>query len=360
MAPPAPLLPPFFLQTKSALKEQMLEDEPPAWDPQDGAGSAKSRSTSAGSSPQPSSASTGDVSPGVEFGVLGLGLSLGSAWDVPGAAVKWTGCDLFNGFLQHAVDEPRLPLPPGLESACTFASGAERLLMPPGLSIGTGSAPPGLGNAFKELSQGLGGPPGLAESPRHSLGALAASVGMAALPSEFGDEQLAMPTLKAIPPPPGSAPRLERPVLSYVPPPPTFAPPPICAPPPASPRVLFPPPAHTPTAVAVEAIAQGLIDGLPSAPPPVYVPGALAFEAVAQSLIDGPPAMPAVGSPELPTMGSAGHMLGNCKPCAFFHTKGCGNGVACVFCHLCDATEKKRRKKEKRSIYLAVKTYHGA
>jgi len=52
-----------------------------------------------------------------------------------------------------------------------------------------------------------------------------------------------------------------------------------------------------------------------------------------------------LGSPELPTVGSAGHRLGRCKPCAFVHRKGCDNGVDCRFCHICDADEKKRRQK---------------
>jgi len=56
-----------------------------------------------------------------------------------------------------------------------------------------------------------------------------------------------------------------------------------------------------------------------------------------------------VGSPECPTVGSQGHWSGFCKPCAFFHTKGCGNGINCVFCHLCEEGAKKKRAKEKRS-----------
>lgn len=56
---------------------------------------------------------------------------------------------------------------------------------------------------------------------------------------------------------------------------------------------------------------------------------------------------PEFGSPMLPTLGSAGHRIGNCKPCAFYHTKGCGNGTQCQFCHLCPAGEKKRRQKQK-------------
>jgi hypothetical protein len=54
-----------------------------------------------------------------------------------------------------------------------------------------------------------------------------------------------------------------------------------------------------------------------------------------------------LGSAERPTVGSSGHRFRNCKPCAFFHTKGCEKGVNCSFCHLCPAGEKKRRQKEK-------------
>jgi len=57
---------------------------------------------------------------------------------------------------------------------------------------------------------------------------------------------------------------------------------------------------------------------------------------------------PKVGTPECPTVGSAGHFQGTCKPCAFFHTKGCGNGINCPFCHLCDSNERKKRVQEKR------------
>jgi hypothetical protein len=54
-----------------------------------------------------------------------------------------------------------------------------------------------------------------------------------------------------------------------------------------------------------------------------------------------------LGSPELPTLGSVGHWQRKCKPCAFFHKKGCDNGVTCQFCHLCDAGEKACRQKVK-------------
>jgi len=63
---------------------------------------------------------------------------------------------------------------------------------------------------------------------------------------------------------------------------------------------------------------------------------------------------PIFESSELSTIGSAGHGLGNCKPCAFFHTKGCGNGYQCPFCHLCPAGEKKRRQKTKATFQRGV------
>lgn len=53
-----------------------------------------------------------------------------------------------------------------------------------------------------------------------------------------------------------------------------------------------------------------------------------------------------LGMPPVPTVGSAGHLLGMCKPCAFVFKGGCANGVECTFCHLCEPGEKKRRKKE--------------
>eukprot|EP00929_Paragymnodinium_shiwhaense_P048193 TRINITY_DN24401_c0_g1_i1.p1 TRINITY_DN24401_c0_g1~~TRINITY_DN24401_c0_g1_i1.p1 ORF type:complete len:387 (+),score=84.22 TRINITY_DN24401_c0_g1_i1:100-1260(+) len=61
------------------------------------------------------------------------------------------------------------------------------------------------------------------------------------------------------------------------------------------------------------------------------------------------PNLPPLGSPELPTMGSAGHHIGQCKPCAFVFTKGCSTGVQCNYCHLCPPGEKKRRQKGKKA-----------
>jgi len=55
---------------------------------------------------------------------------------------------------------------------------------------------------------------------------------------------------------------------------------------------------------------------------------------------------PAPGSAELPSIGSAAHGQGRCKPCAFFHTKGCEIGPTCSFCHLCGVDERKRCRKD--------------
>jgi len=62
-----------------------------------------------------------------------------------------------------------------------------------------------------------------------------------------------------------------------------------------------------------------------------------------------------LGSPEVPSVGSLGHATSRCKPCAFFARSGCANGVQCGFCHLCDVGEKKRRRKEKRSLIAATR-----
>jgi len=51
-----------------------------------------------------------------------------------------------------------------------------------------------------------------------------------------------------------------------------------------------------------------------------------------------------LGMPGVPTVGSVGHWLGTCKPCAFAF-KGCQNGAQCPFCHLCLPGEKQRRRK---------------
>mmetsp|Transcript_111270 Transcript_111270/g.310874 ORF Transcript_111270/g.310874 Transcript_111270/m.310874 type:complete len:427 (+) Transcript_111270:1-1281(+) len=52
------------------------------------------------------------------------------------------------------------------------------------------------------------------------------------------------------------------------------------------------------------------------------------------------------GQPPKWSAGAAGHDKQECKPCAFYHTKGCSSGEQCQFCHMCGPGEKKKRKKE--------------
>lgn len=53
----------------------------------------------------------------------------------------------------------------------------------------------------------------------------------------------------------------------------------------------------------------------------------------------------------LPSTGSGSHAVGRCKPCAFFHTKGCQSGASCLFCHLCPPRERQRRKQQLRRMH---------
>jgi len=67
------------------------------------------------------------------------------------------------------------------------------------------------------------------------------------------------------------------------------------------------------------------------------------------------PSVPCLGSADLPSIGSAGHRHGTCRPCAFFWRppSSCQNGVFCEYCHMCGPMEKKLRQKQKK---LAMKT----
>lgn len=77
--------------------------------------------------------------------------------------------------------------------------------------------------------------------------------------------------------------------------------------------------------------------------PPPYTP---------QATMPWQPMQPAPVNP-VPSVGSASHGTGQCKPCAFHHTKGCQYGAMCTFCHVCLPGEKKRRQKEKQQAAKA-------
>jgi len=64
---------------------------------------------------------------------------------------------------------------------------------------------------------------------------------------------------------------------------------------------------------------------------------------------------PEIGLQEFPTVGSAGHYNGTCKPCAFLYTRGCESGPQCAFCHLCPPDEKRRRQKDKKACFREMR-----
>lgn len=69
---------------------------------------------------------------------------------------------------------------------------------------------------------------------------------------------------------------------------------------------------------------------------------------------------PVIGSTTYPSRGSMLHESGACKPCAFVHQGGCTSGELCTFCHLCDAAERKRRKKERRVQKRELRSQAGS
>jgi hypothetical protein len=125
----------------------------------------------------------------------------------------------------------------------------------------------------------------------------------------------------------------------------------------ASPAAGMPP---TPCWGAAPATALSLADMLaspPSAPPCVeqltarVLVQVLPFWQVPQM---APPSEPPVrGGP--PSVGSALHGTGKCRPCAFLHTRGCEHGTQCAFCHSCGAGERKRRKQAKVEMLKATR-----
>jgi len=101
----------------------------------------------------------------------------------------------------------------------------------------------------------------------------------------------------------------------------------------------FPPPSAVPVA---DAYMMGI---LPPPPPPEVVPVSSAVLRLADVL-----APPELGGPLAPSIGSLLHHKGECRPCTFFHTRGCQNKEACEFCHLCCPGEKKKRLRAEKSI----------
>lgn len=60
----------------------------------------------------------------------------------------------------------------------------------------------------------------------------------------------------------------------------------------------------------------------------------------------------------LPSIGSEGHDLGTCRPCAWhWKAAGCSKESGCEFCHLCSEEDFKRRKAQRMA---AVRNSHKA
>lgn len=240
--PPPPLHPPsFFAQPKVLHPGRAELAVVAAWVDS----SSKSRSTSAGSSPPPST-------PGATV-----------ASETVGVAADAFGSDL----------DPWLP-----------PSEAWALRSP--------RPPPGL---VWCPQRGLGAPPGLEadEASPHGCGALAMSVGMAALPADPDEDWPAEP---------GPAQRF-----------------PVVPPPPALPPVLPCAPARPPVAIKTAPVPTPP----PFVPPPRAAPPELGPARLAQRLLDGPPALPALGYAECPAAPGPGRH-GGCKPRALLTMQGCG------------------------------------
>lgn len=50
------------------------------------------------------------------------------------------------------------------------------------------------------------------------------------------------------------------------------------------------------------------------------------------------------GNGDVPSIGSINHGNGECRPCAFFYTKGCKSAKDCKFCHICTPLGRKAKQ----------------
>jgi len=336
-------------------------------------GSARSRSTSAGSG------SSSDISCGASSSQQVSSELLKS----DNCTISTMGCVPSNKVRSHPSSciEP----PPGLEDWSSSLSKPEGADSEPLSSIGL---PPGLASTNAVHRSTIRLPRKVeagAEVPVQSPTRCAPPAPPAYMPILHKFQERPMP-----PPPAGAAPEQAFHELpkSRTPPPPPCAPPKLshqaqpweCAPPPGM-SMPPPPPAAAPEQVPQRLPKTSIPPSPPCGPPRLSPQAQLLACAPAPPTWSSPPCGPPnlspqaqllasapapptwsceiniaeplvesmVGSSTMPTVGSAGHRLGTCKPCAFFHTKGCGNGPRCIYCHLCESGEKKRRQKVKRA-----------
>jgi len=106
---------------------------------------------------------------------------------------------------------------------------------------------------------------------------------------------------------------------------------------------------HSQAHFSCEGVPCASADQLPPPPPLAWAPMAFEFD-----VSTGPPPQREVPQADarilvLPSVGSALHGTGQCKPCWFVHKRGCTNGDRCELCHVCPPGEWKRRRQLRRA-----------
>mmetsp|Transcript_62146 Transcript_62146/g.180204 ORF Transcript_62146/g.180204 Transcript_62146/m.180204 type:complete len:212 (-) Transcript_62146:313-948(-) len=98
-----------------------------------------------------------------------------------------------------------------------------------------------------------------------------------------------------------------------------------------------------------------------------YVPGRALRDLISQGKapvlqlsLDDAVSRPMSGTSACPTVGSAGHWLGVCRPCEYVHRGLCTNGAACKYCHVCGPEVCKQLRKEKRLMKKVARRLGGA
>mmetsp|Transcript_47023 Transcript_47023/g.131027 ORF Transcript_47023/g.131027 Transcript_47023/m.131027 type:complete len:374 (-) Transcript_47023:238-1359(-) len=322
------------------------------------AGTCQSRSTSAGSSTSPHSNTSCDFSPNLKNGCL----------DSRGASPFLIRDALVDAFLEGPASsdvfpaEPELRLraptwPPAVHEGSTFPPGLENFAaltwrggtvarsttvaaMAPWTAVSEDdvvpracwsdrcpiSRPPGLDAGFHEENERtlpVSSPSSLPPGLENLLAFM--DEGEPSLPSPSPTPSSSEPSPMRVTTAPLVPFAGQGAMLGFVPPPPAEQAPALIpvSPPPAEEAPVFMPAA------------------LP--PPPADPASDMCVLSLDKMLMD-----PAPASVGFPSVGSAGHQFGYCKPCAFVHTRGCSNGTNCSFCHLCPPDERKRRKAGKK------------
>jgi len=142
--------------------------------------------------------------------------------------------------------------------------------------------------------------------------------------------------------------------------------PPVAVAPPPGLAVMRPPPGLAPPAKFEESMSDfrtrpprscGTSDTGSTADATEEPPSPLIAVAVAAPGLEDLPPLPMMA---IPSVGSAGHHLGLCKPCDFVDRGFCRAGADCRFCHLCGPAERRQRKLQRRKLVRAAKRAEGS